>query len=118
MERLLHSATSTVGLVAALTFASATLAAGYSLDQDLGTPGHDNVFQRVITISPTARWVNVNRDETVKFIDASSGKSFVWYFNTPADRFDLGKVAPAGILSGRQIVAYVGISQRDIGRQR
>ena len=118
MKRLFHSGTAIVGLVAALTFASGALATGYSLDQDLGSLDHDNVFQRVITISPTAKWVNVNRDETIKFIDASSGKSFVWYFNTPADRFDLSKVAPAGILSGRQIVAYVGVSQRDIGRQR
>src|SRR5687768_591830 len=118
MKRLLHSGTAIVGLVAALTFAPSALAAGYSLDQDLGSLGNDNIFERVITISPNAKWVNVNRDETIKFIDASSGKSFVWHFRTPADRFDLSKVAPAGILSGRQIIAYVGISQRDIGKQR
>ena len=113
MKRTFHSGTAIVGLVAALTFASGASAAGYSADQDFGSPGHDNVYERVITISPRARWVNVNRDETVKFIDASSGKSFVWRFNTPAMRFDLSKVAPAGILSGRRIDAYIGDSRRD-----
>ncbi len=109
MKRLFLSGTAIVGLVAALTFASGAAAAGYSLDQDLGSLGSDNVFNRVITISPNARWVNVNRHEIVKFIDAASGKSFVWYFNTPAPKFDLSKVAPSGILAGRRVDAYVGI---------
>ena len=113
MKRLFHSGSAIVGLVTALTIASGALAAGYSLDQDLGSLGHDNVFERVITISPNAKWVNVNRDESVKFIDASSGKSFVWQFSTRATRFDLSKVAPAGILSGRRIDAYIGDSRRD-----
>jgi hypothetical protein len=113
MKRLFHSATASVGLLVALMFGSGTSAAGYAADQDFGSPGHDNVYERVITISPNARWVNVNRDETIKFIDASSGKSFVWHFKTPADRFDLSKVAPAGILSGRQIDAYIGPSSRE-----
>ena len=117
MKRLLHSGTAIVGLATALTFASGALAAGYSLDQDLGSPGNDNVYERVITISPNTKWVNVNRDETVKFIDASSGKSFVWYFKTPAMRFDLSKVAPGGILAGRRVDAYVGISPREINQE-
>ncbi len=117
MKRLFHSATAIVGLVAALTFASVGAAAGYALEQDLGSLGSENVFERVITISPNAKWVNVNRDETVKFIDASSGKSFVWHFKTPADRVDLSKVAPSGVLSGRQIVAYVGPSSRETSTQ-
>src|SRR5258706_141347 len=118
MKRLLDSGTGIVGLVAVLTLASGASAAGYSLDQDVGSPGQENVFERVITISPNARWVNVNRDETIKFIDASSGKSFVWNFQTLADRVDLSKVAPAGILSGRRIDAYIGLSAREIRRQR
>ncbi len=116
MKRLFRSVTAVVGFVAALTFASGAWAAGYSADQDLGSLGHENVYERVITISPNARWVNVNRDETIKFIDAWSGKSFVWYFKTPAMRFDLSKVAPAGILSGRRVDAYIGISPREINQ--
>ena len=118
MKRAFHSATAIVGFVAALTFVSAATAAGYALDQDLGSPGNENIYERVITIAPNAKWVNVNRDETIKFVDASSGRSFVWNFKTPADRFDLNKVAPPGVLSGRQVVVYVGLSQRDIGRSR
>ena len=109
MKRLLHSVTAIGAIFAALTFASGTAAVGYSLDQDLGSPGPDNVFNRVITISPNTKWVNVNRDESIKFIDEASGKSFVWQFKTPATKFDLSKVAPSGILSGRRIDAYVGI---------
>ena len=117
MKRLFQSGIAIVGLAAALTFAPGAAAAGYSLDQDLGSPGNDNVFERVITISTNAKWVNVNRDETIKFIDASSGKSFVWQFSTRATRLDLSKVAPSGILSGRQVVVYVGPSSRETSTQ-
>ncbi len=113
MKRIFYSGTAIVGLVAALTFASGASAAQYSTDQNLGSQGHDNVFERVITISPNTKWVNVNREESVKFIDASTGKSFVWRFDTPEMRFDLSKVAPAGILSGRRVDAYIGYSRRD-----
>ena len=116
MKRVFHSNAAIVGLVTALTFASGAWAAGYSLDQDLGSPGNDNVYERVITVYPNAKWVNVNRDETIKFIDASSGKSFVWQFNTRAARFDLSEVAPSGVLSGRRIDAYVADSRRDYRR--
>lgn len=102
-----HSGTAVVGLIAALTFASGASAAGYSIDQDFGSQGQDARFGRVITIAPDAKWVNVNRDETVKLIVAPSGKSFVWRFDTPAMMFDLSKVAPSGILSGRRIDVYV-----------
>lgn len=116
MKRLFHSGTAIVGLVAALTFASGASAAGYSADQDIGS--QDNVFDRVITISADAKWVNVNRGESIKFIVAPSGQSFSWRFNTLADKFDLSKVAPSGILSGRQIEAYIGKSARESARER
>ena len=117
MKRLFLTGTAVVGLVATLTFVSGASAAGYSPELDLGSLGSDNVFERVITISPNAKWVNVNRDESIKFIDAASGKSFVWNFNTRANRIDLSKVAPSGILSGRQIDAYVGPSSRETSIQ-
>ena len=102
--------------LAILLLTACASTAGYSPAQDFGSQGQANGFDRVITISADAKWVNVNRDETVKFIDASSGKSFVWQFNTPLMRFDLSKVAPSGILSGRRIDAYVGPSFREIRR--
>ena len=113
--RGVFSVTGIFGPAAMLTLTSGASAVGYSSDQDLGSPSPDNIYERVITISPNAKWVNVNRDETVKFIDVSSGKSFVGHFKTPLMKFDLTKVAPAGILAGRRIDAYVGISQR-VGR--
>jgi len=104
-----RSGSAVVGLVAALTFASGVSAAGYSPDQDFGSPhqDQDKGFDRVITISADAKWVNVNHGETIKLVVAPSGKSFVWRFDTPAMVFDLSKVAPSGILSGRRIDAYV-----------
>ena len=117
MKRIFHPVTAIVGLVATLMCTSGAAAAGYVAEQDFGSPGLDNVYERVITISPRARWVNVNRDETIKFIDASSGKSFVWQFSTRASRFDLSKVAPSGVLSGRNVDVYIGISSREINQE-
>jgi len=103
-----RSGSAVVGLVAALTFASGASAAWYSVDQDyFGSQGRDARYDRVITIAPDAKWVNVNHGETIKLVVAPSGKSFVWRFDTPAMVFDLSKVAPSGILSGRRIDAYV-----------
>ncbi|MFN7087820.1 MAG: CzcE family metal-binding protein [Burkholderiales bacterium] len=107
MKRFIRSGTAVAGLVAAFTFASGASAAAYSPDQDFGSPGQGDRFDRVITIAPGAKWVNVDRNETVKIIDAPSGESFVWRFDTPAWMFPLNKAAPSGILSGRNIVVYV-----------
>ena len=118
MKRLFHSGTTVVGLVAALTFAPGVSAVGYTPELDFGSQGQDNGFDRVITISANAKSVNVNRDESIKFIDAQSGKSFVWRFNTPANVLDLSKVASSGILTGRRIDAYIGRSSREAARDR
>ena len=107
-----------LAILALLLLTACASTAGYSPDQDFGSQGQANGFDRVITISADAKWVNVTRDETVKFIDASSGKSFVWRFNTPAWMFDLSKVAPSGILSGRRIDAYIGNSWRENRRSQ
>ena len=111
IKKLVRSCVAMFGFVAALMFASA-VPAGYAVDQDFGSPGQDGNFDRVITIAPDAKWVNVTRDETIKFVDATSGKSFVWRFDTLANVFDLGGIAPTGFLGGRHIDAYVGFNPR------
>lgn len=107
MKRLTHSGTAVAGFVAALTFTSGALAMGYSPEHDFGSQPQGAHFDRVITIAPDAKWINVNRNETVKLVDASSGKSLVWRFDTPATTFPLSKMASSGILSGRQIDVYI-----------
>ena len=112
MESLVRSCAAMIGLIAALVFASAAPAAGDAGNQDFGSQGQDGNFDRVITIAPGAKWVNVTRDETIKFVDAASGKSFVWRFDTLANVFDLGRVAPTGFLGERHIDVYVGFNPR------
>lgn len=107
MKRVFHSGIAVVGLIAAFTFASGVSAMGYSPDHDLGSPGQANAFGRTITLSADTKWVNVDRGESVKFIVAQSGQSFVWHFDTARTTLDLGKVAPSGTLSGHRVDAYV-----------
>ncbi|HWW71557.1 MAG TPA: CzcE family metal-binding protein [Duganella sp.] len=61
---------------------------------------------RQITITANTTWVNVNNGETVTF--NVNGKTFTWHFDTlrTEDRFDLAKIAPAGIDVGI-ITVYV-----------
>lgn len=113
MKRLIHSGTMVVGLIAAVSFTSGASAMGYSPDHDFGSQPQGTHFDRVITVAPDAKWINVNRDETVKLVDASSGKSFVWRFDTPAMTFALSKVASSGILSGRHVDVYIAQPSSD-----
>jgi hypothetical protein len=52
--------------------------------------------------------VNVKHNETVRFVDASTGASFVWRFYTPTMALDLGDVATSGFMGGRHTTVYVG----------
>jgi len=71
-----------------------------------GTPVHAGSADRTIVIDPDAKWVNVNRNETVRFVVGD--KSFTWRFDTlNQSAVDLDKIAPAGMLD-RPIKAYVG----------
>ena len=80
----------------------------------VGEPGDEASAERVITIKPDAKWVNVTEDETVKFVDAATGKSFVWRFDTGRPTvFDLAAVAPADVLGGHHLAAYVAQSRFD-----
>lgn len=111
-ESLVRSCAAMISFIAALMFASAVQAAGYAVDQDFGSPGQEGNFDRIITIAPDVKWVNVTRDEAIKFVDSASGKSFVWRFDTFANVFDLGRVAPTGFLGERHIDVYVGFNPR------
>jgi Heavy-metal resistance protein CzcE len=73
-----------------------------------GEPGDALSANRVITIKPNAKWVNVSSGETVKFVDVASGKSFVWQFDMPGSTaFDLVAVAPQGVLAEKHLTVFV-----------
>jgi len=75
----------------------------------LGRLGDSGIYNRVITITPTTRWINVAQTELVKIVDAQTGQSFVWNFDGRWDwgRMDLSDVVPPGILSREHVMAYV-----------
>ena len=101
------------GLIFALTLGLAGQPAfAVPVDQDFGSPGEEANAERVIKIAPDAKWINVTEGETVKFVDEASGKSFVWRFDTIVGVFDLNRVAPADVLAGHQVKAYVATSYR------
>jgi Heavy-metal resistance protein CzcE len=95
-----------IALAAGLIGSTAVFAAGTPMYIGEAIDGATDA-QRVITIKPDTKWVNVRENEVVKFVDAASGKSFVWDFDTGRDvAFDLSKVEPA-ILGGHHVAAYV-----------
>jgi hypothetical protein len=104
--------TTFAGIVAALMYISTASAAGIPVDRDFGSVSDEKYANRVITIAADAKWVNVTQDEVVKFIDASTGKSFAWTFDTIVRVFDLSSVAPDGILGGHHVDAYVADNPR------
>ena len=75
----------------------------------IGRLGDSGIYNRVITITPTTRWINVAQTELVKIVDAQTGQSFVWNFDGRWDwgRMDLSDVVPPGILSRQHVMAYV-----------
>ena len=100
-------------LVCALMLGSAGHAAlAIPVDRDFGGASEEQNAERVTKIAPDAKWVNVTEGETIKFIDEVSGKSFAWTFDTIVGVFDLSRVAPAGLLAGHPVKAYVATSYR------
>jgi hypothetical protein len=106
MKGFVRRATTVVAVAGFSTIASAAFA-----DQPtpfVGTPGVNAYYNRVITISPAAKWVNVTQGETIKFVDAASGKSFVWTFDTPSWAvIHLDQLPPAQGLGGHKVDAYI-----------
>ena len=99
-------------LAAGLTIGSAFAIAGAG-GMDVGHLARNGYFTEVITITPDTKWVNVTQGDAVKFVDQQTGQSFVWSFDTPgAENFDLSAVAPAGVLAGQHVQAYVGENRR------
>ena len=78
MKTLIRT-TATAGLTAALMIASTAFAVALPSSLDLGRSADGAFVDRVITISPNTRSIGVLRNQTVKFVDAASGRSFIVY---------------------------------------
>lgn len=99
-----------------LSILSITAAPAIAIDQqdfptlmkrgDLGTLSQPAAAQKVLKIKSSQRYLNVERNETVK-IEDGGGQSFTWRFDTLGERsFPLQTIAPKGFNAG-QVVVYV-----------
>ena len=96
MKSMIRKATTAVGIAATLAIASTAYAA-----PDRGGDAVDGRFvDQTIKITPATKAVGVYRDETVRFVDTSTGQSASWYFDTALSVVSLN-------LGGHPIKAYV-----------
>lgn len=73
---------------------------------DLGTLSLPEVAQRIVRINAGQRYLNVERNETIK-IENSVGQSFTWKFDTLGERnFPLTAISPRGF-EASNVVVYV-----------
>jgi hypothetical protein len=72
----------------------------------VGTPVAAAPAQRIVTITPATRWVNVTSGETVRFVIGAQG--FAWSFQSgpTVSKFDLNVIAPPGMLT-HPVTVYV-----------
>ena len=96
MKSIIRKGTTAVGLAAALAIASTAYAA-----PDRGGDAVDGSFvDQTVKITPATKSVGVFRDETVRFVDTSTGESTSWYFDTALPVVSLN-------IGGHPIKAYV-----------
>ncbi len=105
--RTLRIHLSRLAIAGAFALAAPAFANHPPASPNLGSPIHDASAGRTITLDAGTKWVNVTGGETVKFV--AGGKSFSWNFDTygTAPVFDLDRIAPEGMLSGRTLKVYV-----------
>lgn len=94
----------------------ATLSAAFSLPSlahtHRGSAVQSGYADREITLTEGAKYLNVQRNETVKINVA--GKSFTWRFDTfGAAPFKLGEIAPQGV-GGQDILVYIANDPAEI----
>src|SRR5262249_40720217 len=63
----------------------------------LGTPADNLQAGRVIRVTPSTRWGNVNENETVRFVVGD--QSFAWQFNGSRGAFPRGPLRPSGVFA-------------------
>lgn len=97
----------------ALTLGTPLLAAQPAANSIYGTPVQAGQADREIQLDSATLWVNVQQNETVRFI--AGGQSFIWRFDTlGTPTFELNRIAPAGMLGNGSVSVYVAPDPRYI----
>lgn len=100
-------------LTLAVAFAVPVFAAS-PVNSNYGTPVPAGQPDREIRIDSATRWVNVQQNETIRFVVGT--QRFVWKFDTlGTPTFELNRVAPAGVLGGASIMVYVARDPHYLG---
>jgi Heavy-metal resistance protein CzcE len=107
MKNAIRYVLAAAGFVTAMATITTTSAANYPRNF-LGYPANADSYTRTVTIGSNSRWVNVNYDETVNFVNSATGAHFVWRFYTPAGVFDLSDVSATEFMNGQRLRVYVG----------
>ena len=106
MKRLFRPLAGTAPVLATtMLYFGTALALPPDSQEWLGTPADGLRADRVISVTSNTRWVNVNENETVRFVVGE--KNFAWQFNGSRSVFHLADIAPAGLVSP-SINVYVG----------
>jgi heavy-metal resistance protein CzcE len=88
---------SIISITTALTLSAASVAAGAASGTDLlGSAVQPSSVNRTVSIDSGTRWVNVRQGEVVGFV--SNGQEFAWQFDGPVNSFNLGMIAPEGMI--------------------
>src|SRR5262245_1529177 len=98
-----------IGAVAAVLLSQSALPQTTQAPSLYGSPiPADGPVNKVIRVDANTRSVNVNQDDTVRFVVSGPGgeKTFAWHFVTSALAVDLGTIAPAGLIE-RKLFAYL-----------
>jgi len=114
------NAKSTVACKLAVLTGIGTIAAALSvsafampMNSDYGTLVQGGNANREITLADGAKYLNVQRNETVKI--NVGGKSFTWRFDTLGTPIiKLGDIAPAGI-DAKNVTVYVSPDPSELG---
>ena len=64
-----------------------------------GTPVTQGRADRVVQITPTTRFVNVDENQVVRFVVAGRNESFMWQFNGGRSVIPLTAIAPDGAVT-------------------
>jgi hypothetical protein len=111
MKRLFRPLAGTAPVLATtMLYFGTALALPPGSQEWLGSPGDGVRADRVIRVTPSTRWVNVNENETVRFVVGD--QSFAWQFNGSRGVFHLADIAPAGLVPP-SINVYVGADPLD-----
>jgi heavy-metal resistance protein CzcE len=85
-----------ISIAAASTLSAAGVAGAAATTDLLGSAVQPSTVQRTVSIDRGTRWVSVRQGETVGFV--ANGQEFAWQFDGPVNSFNLGMIAPDGMI--------------------